>query len=125
MTELPSTVRVGAYTFSIELDENRVNSQRVKENDSHLVGHIDLHAQKISICPKQGPDALADTVLHEMLHACFMVSGAPGSSEKEEKIVSILTPILLDTLRRNPDLVDYLVGNDSKTTRGSKSTRKT
>jgi hypothetical protein len=51
---------------------------------------------------------VAVTLLHEVVHAIFKIAGLPN--EKEEDTVTRLSPLLLDTLRRNPDLVAYLLG---------------
>ena len=51
-------------------------------------------------------------MLHETLHACFMVAGINNrmSDTLEEETINSLSPLLLDTLRRNPGLVAYLLG---------------
>lgn len=123
--KLPQKAVIGAYNFTIELNEERINAQRVREEDPNLVGHIDYAAQRISMCPKLGPDALADTLMHEIDHGILMVSGINLDSDLEEKIVSAMSPLQLLTLRNNPELVAFWTNNDRTSTRGSKSPRKT
>lgn len=52
-------------------------------------------------------------MLHEVLHACLyqtcLREMEVWGKNHEEAIVVALAPILLDTLRRNPKLVAYLV----------------
>lgn len=43
------------------------------------------------------PDALADVLLHETLHACLLTV----SRKHEESVVEKLTPVLMDFLRSN------------------------
>ena len=55
---------------------------------------------------------LRDTLLHECLHGLLYVYGikpAMGWSEdEEEKLVGLLTPVLLALLRDNKSLVEYI-----------------
>jgi hypothetical protein len=68
-----------------------------------------VHAkQTIVLDSRQATDYLAVTLLQEVVHAIFKIAGLPN--EKEEDTVTRLSPLLLDTLRRNPDLVAYLLG---------------
>ena len=61
--------------------------------------------------PDQGADQKADTLLHEVLHAIWEQTPLRSreSDEQEEVVVALAAP-LLDTLRRNPRLVEYLIG---------------
>jgi hypothetical protein len=60
------------------------------------------------------PDEVADTVLHELMHLVMLASDiehrmpTQRQAETAEALVSGMTPILLDALRRNPELVRYL-----------------
>ncbi len=62
-----------------------------------------------------------DTVLHEVLHACYYAYGSPfgwmdtgsgGEADREmaleEAVVRVTTPVMLKVLRDNPKLVAYL-----------------
>ena len=58
------------------------------------------------------PDEEADTVLHELIHVMISAAGidhAFKNHDQQETAVDQLAPVLLDTLRRNPLLVAYLV----------------
>lgn len=65
----------------------------------------------------RGPDGISEdkcreTLLHEVLHAVIGTSRIPPfghGEEVEEDFVSMLAPVLLDTLRDNPDLVNALM----------------
>ena len=49
------------------------------------------------------------TVLHEILHACADVVGV-DDDKAEERVVTVLSPALLQVLRDNPRLVEWLTG---------------
>jgi hypothetical protein len=50
---------------------------------------------------------VADTVMHELLHACCDLIGTTDqlTSDVEESVVRRLAPVLVDVLARNPQLV--------------------
>lgn len=59
-----------------------------------------------------GPDATADTLIHECLHHFFRTSALTAiDSGDEEQIVNFLAPNLLAMLRDNPDLVEWLTAS--------------
>lgn len=99
---MPSVIQIGPYRFAVELNETADSGQFLHES------------QKILIGPENGPDARADTLLHEVLHGHFVLLGLREDISKklEEKIVLALAPLLLDTLRKNPKLVAYLTHAD-------------
>ena len=107
MSQLPSHVQVGPMRYSLKVDQAAVN-----ETSPIAFGRTRNRQQSIVLSEGQGPDQEADTVLHETLHACFMVAGINNrmSDTLEEETINSLSPLLLDTLRRNPELVAYLLG---------------
>lgn len=101
----PSRVKIGVKDFSIELSAEEINKQ-----DSE--GVCFARYERIYIAPDLAPNTQRVTVLHELLHACFDDAqvGGPFDDEKHEETACLaLAPRLLDTLRRNPKLITYLV----------------
>lgn len=104
---IPKHVTVGPFRFTVTLDENACLRDSVNQGESaHNFGLMLPLQQKIVVNPVQGDDMKRDTILHEVLHAILM--GAGLEDELEERIVSTISPALLDTLQRNPDLVTFL-----------------
>ena len=101
----PSAVTVGPVTFTIQPDHALTNA-------TQCWGHIDYARQAITIDPVGGDDHIAVTVLHELLHAHFHLGGI-GDRDNGEQTITKLSPLLLDTLRRNPGLVAYLIGGEA------------
>lgn len=61
----------------------------------------------------------ADTLLHEISHACFAIAGysdlpvkTSDNSDTEEVLIRLLVPVLLQVLRENPHVAEYLVNSD-------------
>lgn len=98
--KLPTSIKIGAYTYDVGVRETADEGSFVHET------------QHITVAPNRGEDATADCLLHESLHAMFAILGfrkAAITDKQEEHIVSALSPLLLQTLRDNPKLVDFLV----------------
>jgi len=63
---------------------------------------------KIKIAKHKEPTALADTVLHELLHACWTTMNLDGR-EEEERAVSALATALIAVMRDNPKFSRWLL----------------
>lgn len=107
----PSSVVVGPFTYTVTVDQASIDAASVGA-DTSLRGETDHALATIVIDPKLGPVQTAETLLHEVLHTVFTVAGITQDfgDEKEEQIVNRTAPLLLDLLRRNKALVDYLMG---------------
>lgn len=116
----PSSVVVGPYTYSVVVDEAAVHAASYEEGRP-LSGISDHAAQTIALHPDLGPDALADILLHEVLHAELAQLDHNLPRDVEERIVTYLGAHLLDTLRRNPQLVEFLTGADRPTRASGRS----
>ena len=107
--KLPSHVQISAFNYTISVDQDYLDKEGA-ERGKTLVGLSELNDQKITIS-EAADDYMADTLLHEILHQCIMVTGIEIRNLKlEEQLITTITPMLLDTLRRNPEVVEYLLG---------------
>lgn len=112
----PATIVIAGHTFRIELvanpDENLGPDPTKGE-----VGRTEMARglMRIRNDDHMSEHNVRDTVLHETIHA--VLSMAYLDQEKDvfrtardgERVVEALGTNLLDTLRRNPDLVRYLM----------------
>lgn len=100
--KLPKVIYLGASDFEVRHMPNL-----------DLLGETQSDDAIIYIRNKQGAAIKRDTLLHEVLHAIFFLSGlfktVDMAKEEEEKIVVTITPWILAALRDNPALVDYLL----------------
>lgn len=99
MVLMPKAVKVGPYTYRIAVTP-----------DIDEFGHTANDAHRIAINVDQSAVSMKDTLLHEVLHACFFTVNLRDQVdfETEERVVRRLATILLQVLRSNPKLVDYL-----------------
>lgn len=77
-------------------------------SDSDSLGEWDARNATIHYDPTQSLPVLRETVLHEMLHCIFEHTGV--DPEEHEQLIRSISPLVLETLRRNPELVEWLVG---------------
>lgn len=106
----PSSVAVGPFRYRVSLDSQEM-LRMCRSQRTDLLGNCDQRSLTILVEPDQAAGQMADTMMHEVLHAVVdMVGlGSEWGSEKEEAVVTRLSPALLDVLRRNPELVAYLL----------------
>jgi len=116
---IPRSMLVLGQRFKVVQTRNlRVNGSDVKgEHPNEVVdvlGLTDSDIQTIYLETDQGDDKLAETFLHESLHALWAATGLRVThGEEEEQIVKRLSPIMLDWLRRNPAVYTALTGRHS------------
>lgn len=105
---IPELVVVCGQTFRVEL----VNQEESPLSKGEVLGRTSVDTGKIAIHTrgdKASLDQVRDTVLHEVLHAIVGLTGLGETlGEDEESVVGRLSIHLLDTLRRNPKLANYL-----------------
>ena len=102
---LPKRVKVGPFTYEVKLGGPEF------AEDTRLLGHCDHRKLEIALLPGLADDATVEVLLHEILHACFNAVGQPLEfvhKDAEEKAVVALAPILLQVLRANPAVLEYL-----------------
>lgn len=125
---MPETVQVGPHRYQVVATTEAVMEARNNAGNAGLVGHHDAMRCRLTVDPDIPPSQAADTLLHEVLHAVLMVTGADEQLARrkaglDEYVICALTPTLLDVLQRNPDLVAFLVDPDHYGTRRDRQGR--
>jgi hypothetical protein len=105
-------MKIGPYDVKILYKDAPMHKARVENDITEAVGFCSPELQQILIAPEQGDDSKADTLLHEILHYIFYITGGSNEfgNETEEKMIMHIGSTLLDTLRRNPQATKYLLG---------------
>lgn len=102
----PRTVKVGPHTYELRCDK-RARADLAKK---HLVGEADTSALVIRLDDRLAESALAETLLHEVLHCIWdQTPLRVMDDDLEESIVSAFAPPLLDVLRSNPKFASWLM----------------
>jgi hypothetical protein len=121
--EIPRSIQVGPFKIDIKLVDKPEKMQALikttdrnpekhdDDDDYHLNGLYDADKQAIYIDQHQAPGMMAETLFHEMLHAIWGVVGGWSSEIDEERVVSMMSATILDTLKRNEDLGRYFLNS--------------
>ena len=107
---LPEKVVIGPLTYRITDDEAEHLRQTVADDGDSSWGMIKYGKGLILLNPEQDASHTRLALFHECLHGCWHLTDF-GHQEDEDPIRRIAGP-LLDMLRRNPDLVAYLLAED-------------
>lgn len=97
---VPTTITVGPHTYKVVIVPGGILG------DAGNAGHCAHHSLTIAIDDAQAPSQVADTLLHELVHAMLVTVDL---GDDEERVALILGPALLLLLRSNPDLVNYIM----------------
>jgi hypothetical protein len=108
----PKRVKVGPHDVRV-VATRRAMDRLCREEGEDLLGHFSSQRLEILVDPAQAKSQERDTLLHELLHAIFDTSGLAHSWQNadEEDAIRRISPLLLDVLRSNPKLVEYLVAS--------------
>lgn len=112
----PASLVIAGQTFRVEVIDDPTSGVG-RHGDEHTIGatNVDAGIMRVRGGKELSADQERDTLLHEVIHAVLSLTKLDGqrdhfkTSEASERIVTVLSTHLLDTLRRNPALVEYLV----------------
>jgi len=126
LMSIPKTIQVGPFKFTVLVIDNinekfaELNPQKdqVIEDSNLLIsityGFVSFKELTIFLSSEQKYGRLSETLFHEVLHVVWSVVGGWAYLDAdEERIVSMLSGTLLDTLRRNRELARYLIEYDN------------
>lgn len=97
MKKLPTRIKIGPYTYKIKQVSN------LEVNRVQYLGLHDHSSLTITINKDAAIEVKLATLVHECLHAIFNLTEI--ETDKEERIVSRLTPALIDFFRTNKGLL--------------------
>lgn len=101
---LAKEVRVGCYTFTVNVTEA---ADAAANNE---FGHTNFLSLRIRLSPNQAPQQLANTMLHECMHAIHWVYGLRDDSD-EESFTNLSANGLCAFFQDNPDVMTWLRTN--------------
>lgn len=113
LKRVPKSFQVGPTKIDIVIDEAEFHKHAKDQDPSDAYGYTYFFGQKVYMDPNQGDDNLAETSLHETLHCVAEHVGLKEifSDGDEEKFIAMISPTLLDVMRRNKDLVMFWIGD--------------
>jgi hypothetical protein len=113
---LPGSIVIAGHTFAIEVVDDS-GAALSRNQKPHAIGILDEGRGRIAIRGngELSDDQTRDTLLHEIIHGVLTLAYLDEESDvfrtgrQSERVVEALATHLLDTLRRNPELVRYLM----------------
>lgn len=109
----PGWIQIGPTRWLVVYTEAATEAMRARNDNPRMMGETDAVTATIIIAHDLPADLKRETLLHEILHAIQATLGNQAESARkgdvEETFVASTSPLLLDTLERNPDLVTYLL----------------
>ena len=101
---MPHTIKVGPHVYTVV--------RKTAVDMPEVMGNSDFDKVEIMVRKGLRKSKAQEILLHELLHACTYPSFT-GVYEGEEKLmteefVNAVAPVLLQVLKDNPKLVEYL-----------------
>lgn len=104
--KVPAQILLGAHVYEVRSDTDTARLLR----DEDACGDSRPGQLIIRIDGDRPHTSVAETLLHEALHCAWHQTAlSVDLDEHEEKAVTALGPLLLQLIRRNPDLVAFLI----------------
>jgi hypothetical protein len=104
--KIPKIAKVGPLLYDI-VEKKKVGPKT--KDGSIYFGFTKHEKQSIAINKLLRDGLKRETLLHELLHCCVLQSGLQCDYDEEERIVASLSPLILQVLRDNEDIVEYLL----------------
>ena len=110
MVEMPGSVTVGPFTYTVLRDVAKLQAHE-REMKRAYSGYSDHQALEIVVGPDEHPQMQRETLWHEVKHCVIWLFGEYGKMD-DETYVRRTSPMELAVLRANPELVAYLTEAD-------------
>lgn len=110
MRKVPGNVIIGGKTFKVRMVAKPDEIEKIAEVDG-AVGACSMSKQEILILKNEGTheEFVADTFLHEVIHA-VLFNYLPMTGEIDNEAITILlTTGLSQLMRDNPKLVEFFL----------------
>lgn len=101
-------VQIGSLTYQVMDAEVALSPEGDEVFGSTHHGPGEIHIARTIHGEEISPTVRQDTLMHEILHACYFAAGSP-LDDQEELAVTTLSLRLLEALQGNPELVARLV----------------
>lgn len=112
--ERPDHVLIGPHKFTIHYDQQYF-LDLARSSGSDRFGESSMANMTIVVSDARAFTGLQETLLHEILHCLIWQAGITipedddaSGDEREETLVGQMSGILLDCIKRNPHVFDWL-----------------
>lgn len=105
----PTKVRIGPINFKIKVKKKLPPLAGAEEVDT--CGQHHSAASIIYLKDGMSVDFTGETLFHEIIHGVIAQGPHSLTYEEEESLVMLVSAPLLDTLKRNPEVCRYILGD--------------
>jgi hypothetical protein len=96
--QIPEKVKIGWREYMIEPGEHRTG-----DGGGDLYGEITYEENKIYVWDKLSHDNQCVTLLHEIIHGIFYLSGRK-ENRNDEPLIEAISENLYQVIKENPDM---------------------
>ena len=109
----PTKFKSGCYTWKIYWGE---------EDADEMYGKTDTSTKTVTIYKCKNDEITRETLLHELLHvvmedkaeAVFNFDPDKKEYDKEENLIRLISPVLMQLISENPELIRFLSKGSAK-----------
>ena len=98
---MPKSIKVGPHVYTII---RKSKSEMPEES----LGFCDTTPLQLFIRKRLRKSKAKEICLHEVLHTCTYPMLADEKKHTEEEFIEAVTPVLLQVIQDNPELLEYL-----------------
>lgn len=110
MADIPREIQVGPLACKVIVSAKAIAEAQKEAGSTGVYGRFYWRTLEIHIDPDVTPHHQRDALLHETRHAIWHLLRMDDDRKYlEEDVISRETPMLVDVLRRNPQLVAFLL----------------
>lgn len=98
----PDEVKIGAHNYSVI---RKPAAEMEDKTNGKMMMYAEVDALAIFSRKRMPLSKRQEFLLHEILHIC----GHPAvQGDEDEKFVTVVAPVLLQVIRENPELIEFL-----------------
>src|SRR3954451_606103 len=115
--DLPKTMYICGHEVDVLWVKDKAWDER---EDTNGFSHWDFGVIKMRVMDGMSWDTYRTILFHEITHMCWASVGLQqylrprhkGEEEQEEYIVYSQSPVIVATLRANPEITDFILGRE-------------
>lgn len=111
MTARPTSIAVGPFVWPIRYEAETIKTS-ARMDGADKFGFTRPERTDIIVDPDRSEQGLRETILHEAIHAAVWTYGIDCDHNDEESVVAPLASAILDIIRRNPKVLEFLLSED-------------
>lgn len=106
---LPKSIKVGYANYLMQMFAPKIQKNDAGDELQQPMGETNTQGHVVKINSEQNFDEVANTMIHELLHAmCYIFRIDFKNELEEEKYVAAFSNAITTVFKDNPDLIDWI-----------------